>query len=163
MNPLRPVLFLLAGSLALAAMGCKRGPSPENAAAAAASGSAPSDVDSFLDVQRTPESILADAFARHGSHLQFLVRGKVVKFLPDDVDGAKHQKFLLELENRQTLLVAHNIDLAPRVPDTALGQIVYLYGEYVWNDKGGLIHWTHKDPSRFHVDGWIQWQGRRFD
>ena len=160
MNPLRPVLFSLACSLGLSIVGCKRG-RPQDLQAP--SGAARSEVDSSLDIQRTPESVLADAYAHRGSNLQVLVRGRVVKFLSDDIEGVKHQRMILELENRQTLLVAHNIDLAPRIPEAALGHVVYLYGEYVWNERGGLIHWTHKDPSRFHPDGWIQWQGRRFE
>jgi hypothetical protein len=32
-------------------------------------------------------------------------------------------------------------------------------GEYVWNDKGGMIHWTHRDPRKRHRPGWIRHNG----
>jgi hypothetical protein len=32
---------------------------------------------------------------------------------------------------------------------------VYIHGDYVWNDQGGLIHWTHHDPTGVHESGWI--------
>ena len=32
-------------------------------------------------------------------------------------------------------------------------------GEYVWNDQGGLVHWTHRDPAQRHRAGWVQHAG----
>jgi hypothetical protein len=159
-KPLRPVLLSLAGALALSVPGCNRGMPPDNSTP---SGLTVSEADTSLDLQRIPESVLAEAFSNKTSNLQVLVRGKVSRFLADDTEGDKHQRMIVELENGQTLLVAHNIDLAPRVPEAALGHVVYLYGEYEWNEEGGVVHWTHKDPSHSHVDGWIQWQGARFE
>lgn len=39
----------------------------------------------------------------------------------DDTNGSRHQRFLLALDAGHTLLVAHNIDLAPRVPELRSG------------------------------------------
>jgi len=36
--------------------------------------------------------------------------------LSDDHDGSRHQRVVLQLKNSDTLLVAHNIDLAKRIP-----------------------------------------------
>lgn len=44
------------------------------------------------------------------------VQGSIVKVLKDDTEGSAHQRFLVELSADTTLLVAHNIDLAQRVP-----------------------------------------------
>ncbi|EGR0586218.1 DUF3465 domain-containing protein, partial [Vibrio cholerae] len=100
------------------------------------------------------DSVLQQAYKSQQSDLQVQGFGKVVKVLPDDNDGSKHQKFILKLNSGQTLLVAHNIDLAPRIPNLQVGDSVEFYGEYEWNKKGGVLHWTHKDPQNRHAHGW---------
>jgi len=91
---------------------------------------------------------------------------RVVKILDDDNDGARHQKFLLAIDADHSpvdsVLVAHNIDLAPRVPVEA-GSIVRIFGQYEWNDRGGVLHWTHHDPGGFHAEGWIEFDGMLYD
>lgn len=106
---------------------------------------------------------LKQAFENHQSDLQIKGKGKVVHILPDDNKGSRHQRFLLKLNNQQTLLVAHNIDLAPRIPSLNVGDTVQFYGEYEWNKKGGVIHWTHKDPRNRHAHGWLKHNGRVYE
>lgn len=115
--------------------------------------------DSALTQRATPDATLAQAFSSQANSLQVLVRGTVTKVLADDVSGDKHQRFVIKLASGQTLLVAHNIDISPRVPNLKTNTIVYAYGEYEWNAEGGVVHWTHKDPDGGHVAGWIQYFG----
>ena len=88
--------------------------------------------------------------------------GTVVRVLSDDNDGSRHQRFILRLANGRTLLVAHNIDLAPRVSGIRDGDTVEFYGEFAHNPKGGVIHWTHHDPQGRHPDGWLRHRGRTY-
>ncbi|EJV2652489.1 DUF3465 domain-containing protein [Vibrio vulnificus] len=101
------------------------------------------------------DAVLQQAYQSQQSDLQVQGLGQVVKVLPDDNDGSRHQKFILILNSGQTLLVAHNIDLAPRIPNLKVGDSVEFYGEYEWNKKGGVLHWTHKDPQNRHAHGWL--------
>ena len=87
--------------------------------------------------------------------------GIVERTLGDDNEGSRHQRFILRLRNGHTVLVAHNIDLAPRVP-LSRGDRVAFRGEYEWNDRGGVIHWTHHDPQGRIDGGWLEFDGKTF-
>lgn len=95
---------------------------------------------------------------------QVLGCGQIIKVLPDDNEGSRHQRLLVRIDNypQITVLIAHNIDLAPRVADVKAKQPISFYGEYIYNDKGGVVHWTHKDPAARHQDGWLDYQGKRY-
>jgi hypothetical protein len=88
--------------------------------------------------------------------------GIVTRVLQDDRDGARHQRFVVELSGGQTVLIVHNVDLAPRVEGIREGDTVSFAGEYVWNDKGGLVHWTHDDPSKSRLGGWLKHGSRTY-
>jgi hypothetical protein len=102
------------------------------------------------------ENPLADAFARQLSDIPVQGEGKVIRLLADDNKGSRHQRILLALSDGQSVLIAHNIDLAPRIPDIQPGDSIQFKGEYVWNAKGGVVHWTHRDPDGRHAGGWLK-------
>ncbi|WP_373950658.1 DUF3465 domain-containing protein [Vibrio pomeroyi] len=106
---------------------------------------------------------LEQAYEHHQSDVQVRGSGTVFRILPDDNKGSRHQKFILRLDSKQTVLVAHNIDLAPRTQDIRKGDRVEFYGEYEWNKKGGVIHWTHRDPNNRHVHGWLKHNGNVYE
>jgi cold shock CspA family protein len=85
--------------------------------------------------------------------------GVVVRVLADDNDGSRHQRFILRLASGQTLLIAHNIDIANRIEALSSGDRVDFYGQYQSNPEGGVIHWTHHDPDGNHVAGWLKHNG----
>ncbi len=87
--------------------------------------------------------------------------GFVRRLLTDDDDGSRHQRFVIQLSNRQTLLIAHNVDVAARIP-LSLGDRIRFRGVYEWNDLGGLVHWTHHDPLGVEDGGWIRYRRRVF-
>lgn len=83
--------------------------------------------------------------------------GIVSRLLADDSDGARHQRFVLDMRNGQTLLIAHNIDLVKRVP-LGMGDRVQFRGLYEWNELGGVVHWTHHDPYGAEEGGYIKFR-----
>jgi hypothetical protein len=91
--------------------------------------------------------------------VEVTIDAPVLKLLPDDTQGLPHQRFLLKLSNGSTVLVAHDTAMAPRVPLQA-GDMVRIHGEYIWNERGGVIHWTHHSDTPRHEGGWILFNGQ---
>jgi ferric iron reductase protein FhuF len=102
------------------------------------------------------------AYQSHSQGRVIDVTGKVDRILSDDRDGSPHQRFTIHTPSGLSVLIAHNLDLAPRLDGLAPGDAVAVRGEYVWNEKGGLMHWTHDDPQGRHQNGHIEWRGRRY-
>jgi hypothetical protein len=113
-------------------------------------------------VESADDVALARAQESRAGGVQLQGQGKVIKVLPDDNNGSRHQRFILKLQSGQNLLIAHNIDLAPKITSLKTGDTVAFCGEYEWNEKGGVIHWTHHDPGGRHVSGWLKHGGRTY-
>lgn len=109
------------------------------------------------------DATLADAFKNHASDIEVLGQGTVVRILPDDNSGKRHQRFIIRLASGQTLMIAHNIDIAQRISGLKEGDEVRFSGIYEWNGQGGVIHYTHRDPGGRHVGGWLECRGRRYE
>ncbi|MEM8679415.1 MAG: DUF3465 domain-containing protein [Planctomycetota bacterium] len=108
------------------------------------------------------QQTILDAFASRQSNLIVSASARIKRLLRDDDVGHRHQKMILELDSGHTLLLAHNIDLAPRVP-AAEGDRIEFKGEYEYSEQGGVIHWTHHDPAGRHAGGWIRHQGELYE
>jgi hypothetical protein len=111
----------------------------------------------------TGNAAVERAYAQHLSSLEVTAEGAVTRLLSDDTGpSGTHQRFIVQLAgSTQTLLIDNNVDIGKRVP-VAAGDGVVVHGEYVWNDQGGLIHFTHHDPAHTHEDGWIELRGMRY-
>ncbi|SFZ99019.1 hypothetical protein MNB_SV-5-933 [hydrothermal vent metagenome] len=120
------------------------------------------DIDKDKTLSSHSDSSITKAYKDKSSNIQVQGEGRVIKVLKDDLKGSRHQKFIIRLSSGQTLLIAHNIDLAPRINSIRSGDAISFYGEYEWNSKGGVIHWTHHDPSGRHIGGWIKHNGRTY-
>jgi hypothetical protein len=145
-STIRTLLIVMVGPLLLITLaGC--GGAPPNDVAASGDDDPP---------RGDGDAILAAAFRDRAADLQVQGSGTVVRLLADDTDGDRHQRFVLRLDSGQTLLVAHNIDVAPRVEELAVGDAVAFRGVYEWSEQGGTIHWTHLDPDGDHAAGWLR-------
>jgi Protein of unknown function (DUF3465) len=103
------------------------------------------------------------AYAQHLSNVEVTADGTVTRLLADDTGpSGTHQRFIMQVGgSTQTLLIDNNVNIGKRVPVTT-GDGVVVHGEYVWNEQGGLIHFTHHDPQHTHEDGWIEVKGVRY-
>ena len=104
--------------------------------------------------ERGKPSDLLGLFEEQQSGVMVNAVGDVTRILANDNKGVRHQRFIISIPEGLSLLVAHNIDLAPSIP-LNVGDQVKVYGQYEWNHKGGLIHWTHRDPKKIHPGGWV--------
>ena len=112
---------------------------------------------------QSDNSAVIQAYKNKKSDIFVEGSGLVKKLLPDDNKGSRHQKFLVTVSDEQTLLFAHNIDLAPRIEAIQVGDSVQFRGEYVYNPKGGVVHWTHHDPQGGNKVGWIKHNGKIYE
>ena len=112
-------------------------------------------------VQLSNDAVV-QAFRDKKSNIFVEGSGVVKKLLPEDDNGLRHQKFLVKISDEQTLLFAHNIDLTSAIP-LAVGDTIQFRGEYVYNPKGGIVHWTHRDPQGKKEGGWIKHKGTTYN
>lgn len=112
-------------------------------------------ISDYIELMPNGDALIAQHYASGQSDVQVYGTGSVISILPDDLTGSRHQKFIIELKSKQTLLITHNIDLSPRIDALFLNDYIEFFGEYEWNDQGGVIHWTHHDPDGIHENGWI--------
>jgi hypothetical protein len=134
--------------------------SPASTASAAqpsATPDRPAAASAFVD---SPS--IARAIADHAHDVTVDAAGVVSRVLPDDREGERHQRFIVRLPSGVTVLIAHNIDIAPRIEGLKTGAPIVFEGEYVWNAQGGLVHWTHHDPSGRHKSGFVKYDGRLY-
>jgi hypothetical protein len=109
------------------------------------------------------DAILSKAFSNRLSGFNVSGQGVVVKVLPDENSGTRHQRFIVSLASGQTLLIAHNIDIAQRISSLRERDTVQFSGEYEWNEQGGAIHKTHRDPRGRHPAGWLEHKGKKYE
>jgi hypothetical protein len=106
---------------------------------------------------------LKRAFENQQSNIQVKQVGRIAKILRDDNHSPRHQRFIVEFGSGHKILIAHNIDLAAKVEGLKEGEEICFYGEYEWNNRGGVVHWTHRDPKGLHPDGWLLYAGNKYD
>jgi hypothetical protein len=123
---------------------------------------AQADTHTYTTQQTDSQSDVERAYSAKRSDVQVQGSGVVIKNLRDDNEGHRHQKFILRLASGNTILVAHNIDLAPKITSLQKGDTVLFNGEYEYDSRGGVVHWTHHDPQNHHINGWLKHNGKTY-
>ncbi len=151
-----------AALLLVLASGCERADAPRSTSPAATAARTPAERAPGAFDDAPDLAALHQAIAERAQERWLQGRATVRRSLPDDRDGSQHQRFLLDVGDGRTVLVAHNIDLAPRAP-VRTGSLVGFRGAFVYNAKGGVLHWTHHDPAGRRAGGWLEVGGRRYE
>ena len=158
MRTLRVVAIIAASLAALALWGCV----PVGQGQDTVGGTALSGTSTDTDTLGSTDEELAHLFETQQHDVYVTGVGFVERILSDDTQGDRHQRFILRLASGQTLLVTHNIDIAPRVESLTVGDEVHFAGIYEYNNEGGVIHWTHHDPDGTHRGGFLRVGGKEY-
>jgi Protein of unknown function (DUF3465) len=133
-------------------------PVPSSPAETTPAASGPAAASPLVD-----DASIANAIATHAREVRVDASGVVSRILPDDREGERHQRIIVRLPSGTTVLIAHNIDIAPRIEGLRTGAPIAFEGEYVWNPQGGVVHWTHHDPSGRHKTGFVKYDGHLYE
>lgn len=114
----------------------------------------------------TPEqpdnALVCRTYASQGSRQEVLARGTIAGML-GEAQGRSgvHEGYMVQLDGRCDLLVRieTNVGITGPIP-LHRGEPVIIKGEYEYTATGGVIHWTHHDPSGRHVNGYVQAAGK---
>ncbi|MEO6990055.1 MAG: DUF3465 domain-containing protein [Candidatus Baltobacteraceae bacterium] len=109
---------------------------------------------------------VAAAWQAHRSHVEVTASGSVARVLGTRVGpSGAHEGFLLHLRGAEgrglTIRVEDNVDLTGPIPLRA-GDDVEVHGEYIFDPRGGLVHYTHRDPRGHHPSGYVRVGGRLY-
>jgi len=118
----------------------------------------PSSASSPVAAAAAEDGSLQRAIDTRADGVPVTGRGVVQRLLADDRDGSPHQRIIVRVAGGGTVLIAHNLELGARIAPLAEGDTLEFAGDYVWNDKGGVVHWTHADPAGRHRAGWLRRQ-----
>lgn len=108
------------------------------------------------------------AWRAGASHVEVTASGTIARVLGVRADGrfGPHEGFLVHLRGAGghglTIEVEDNLRLTGPVPIEA-GEDVVVHGEYEYDLRGGVVHWTHHDPSGHHAAGYIRVNGRLYE
>jgi hypothetical protein len=107
-----------------------------------------------------------DAWQSGRSHVEVTASGSVARVLGERPGpSGVHEGFLLHLRGSEghglTVRVEDNVDLTGPIPLRS-GDDVTVRGEYIYDSRGGLIHYTHHDPRGHHAGGFVRVNGRLY-
>jgi hypothetical protein len=104
-------------------------------------------------------------YASGTSDAEVVAQGTVLGVLgTHNGPSGEHEGFLLKLTQQCDLMlrVETNVDITGPVPLRA-GETVTVKGQFEDDPGGGVIHWTHRDPSGRHVAGYVLAGGKYYE
>jgi hypothetical protein len=138
-------------------------------------------VNKALNIEGKKYPDVSTAIQLNKNKIQVMDQGVVTKVHPQDNHGNKHQLFDLKLKSGEVVRIAHNISMAPEIPDLKPGLALAVKGEYINKNNmsrclseilgggynfseielfasnlpktDGLIHWTHHSNNPAHEGG----------
>ncbi len=111
---------------------------------------------------------VCDAYSAQRSRLEVVADGTVTRILgpstPLRAGSSPHEGFLLRLASGCSLVVRveANTDFTGPIP-LSQGQRIAVKGEYEYYPRGGVVHWTHRDPRGRHEGGYIEAGGQVYE
>jgi hypothetical protein len=104
------------------------------------------------------------AFDSQSSRVEVVAEGDVTRVLGVRAGRTSpHQGFLVRLDSGCAVVVRveANTDFTGTMP-IQRGSRVAVKGEYEFDPRGGVIHWTHRDPRGRHESGYVQLGGQYY-
>ena len=100
------------------------------------------------------------------SHIEATAGGSVARLLGvRNGPSGMHEGFLLHLRGASghglTIRVEDNIDITGPIP-LREGDEVEARGEYIYDPRGGVMHYTHHDPRGRHAAGYLRVHGKLY-
>ncbi|MGC1527457.1 MAG: DUF3465 domain-containing protein, partial [Phormidesmis sp.] len=84
-----------------------------------------SAIKGYVQADTSGSQQVANAYRNQQSDVMVEdVAGVVEVILSDDLEGSRHQRFIIRIAGGQTVLIVHNIDLAPRIDSLREGDRV---------------------------------------
>lgn len=108
--------------------------------------------------QNPDDAAVCSAYDAGRSHAEVVADGTIDRVLGVQAGRVSpHEGFLLRLGSGCDLIVRVevNTDFTGEFP-LHTGEHVLVKGEYEYYSRGGVIHWTHRDPRGRHENGYIQ-------
>jgi hypothetical protein len=94
------------------------------------------------------------------------VEGTVLRVLPNSNGrSGAHERFIVDVRASDAdmpLYVTDNISVG-QAPPVRVGDRVVVKGELAFNDRGPLLHYTHRDPRMRHAPGFVEVGGHVYE
>ncbi len=114
---------------------------------------------------RAPDdAAVCAAFSAQRSGVEVVAQGSVTHVLGVQAGrSSPHEGFLLRLDSGCAIVVRVevNTDFTGTIP-LSIGQRVLVKGDYEYYSRGGVIHWTHRDPRGRHENGYVDVNGTMY-